>query len=562
LNELSIPLQEEGSGMWKVVIIDDDRQVLQGMKASIPWETIGAVWAGEAMDGEQGLDIIEAAQPDIVLTDIYMPVMNGLDMIEELQRRNFQGKIIILSGYNDFEYARKALRMNVEDYLSKPVTLLTLRNVFETAIQQLEEQTMEKLEQEQLRQKLRLYEPFVAKEMINALVAGTFRDSDLQQYLHHHHDLMNHNHVVLAIEIIRTDRVLDISTSDWNLFRFAVNNIIREVILEGDTKSSLVELHSHHAAVLVQFPYESPVDKMLEQTRKLGKRIIQCTAKYLSIQLHIGVGHVKDRWERISDSTEEAFQALSLKRFAPCPDFDLYEYAIDQKEGEWDLSTSIRPIKFYQQLAEAIQHTQEERSLQMIRAFLVQLKESEQTKPSFLQRLGMEIWTIFTYSLYNTGVVLDEQFPPQDIHAELKNISKINQLEEWLEQKVTEICRNRSWNENVKHKHAVEFMVEYIHDHYSEDITLSDLAEKVYISRNYLSHIFRSSTGDTFNQYVTKVRMEKAKRLILEGKYLIYEIAEKVGYKNVPYFSTLYKKHTGCNPSDLLKSPEQSTMQP
>ncbi|GAA3333135.1 hypothetical protein GCM10020331_096020 [Ectobacillus funiculus] len=134
-----------GIVMCKIVIIDDERQVLQGMKRVIPWEELEAEWAGEAMDGEQGLELIRETQPDIVLTDIYMPVMNGLEMIEKLRHENFQGKIIILSGYSDFEYARHALRLNVHDYLSKPVTVQTIREVLQSAISKVEQEKYEKV---------------------------------------------------------------------------------------------------------------------------------------------------------------------------------------------------------------------------------------------------------------------------------------------------------------------------------------------------------------------------------------------------------------------------------
>jgi two-component system response regulator YesN len=96
-------------------------------------------------------------------------------------------------------------------------------------------------------------------------------------------------------------------------------------------------------------------------------------------------------------------------------------------------------------------------------------------------------------------------------------------------------------------------MIRYIHENYAQDIRLAELAEKVYISRNYLSTIFRNATGETFNDYVTRVRMEKAKNLLLEGKLMVYEVADQVGYKNVPYFTTLFKKYTGRNPTEFVK---------
>lgn len=96
-------------------------------------------------------------------------------------------------------------------------------------------------------------------------------------------------------------------------------------------------------------------------------------------------------------------------------------------------------------------------------------------------------------------------------------------------------------------------MTQYIHEHYAEEVTLAELSEKIYISRNHLSIIFKNMTGETFNNYLTRVRMEKARELLMERKMLVYEVAERVGYKNVPYFSTLFKKMTGLNPTDFIK---------
>lgn len=123
--------------MWKIAIIDDERQVLQGMKRAIPWEELGAEWAGEALNGEDGLAMIRATSPDIVITDIYMPVMSGLEMMEQLRNEGFKGKIIILSGYSDFEHARQALRLQVSDYVSKPISLPTLRTILHKVIAEL-----------------------------------------------------------------------------------------------------------------------------------------------------------------------------------------------------------------------------------------------------------------------------------------------------------------------------------------------------------------------------------------------------------------------------------------
>jgi two-component system response regulator YesN len=276
--------------MWKIAIVDDDRQVLKGLKSQIPWQELNAECVGVGMDGSQGLEIVHANNPDIIITDIYMPEMNGLEMIQTLRQEEYKGKIIIHSGYNDFDYARQAIRLHVDDYLSKPISLQTLRNVLSKAIQELDEDSRKKREQSEMQKKLTLFEPFLSKEWLKGALTGT---------------------------------------------------------------------------------------------------------------------------------------------------------------------------------------------------------------------LG---------------------------------------------------CSYQDSYENTKHNQAVEFIIQFIHKHYDEEITLTELAEKVFISRNYLCDIFKKATGETFLSYLTRVRMEKAKQLIMEGKLHVYEIAERVGYKNVPYFSTVFKKYfSGISPTKMIK---------
>jgi two-component system response regulator YesN len=543
--------------MWKIVIVDDDRGVLQGMKHAIPWETLDADWVGEAMDGQQGLELVRTVKPDIVITDIYMPVMGGIDMIEKLREQKFPGKIVIHSGYSDFEYARQALRLSVEDYLSKPVSVATLREVLGRAIQSLEEEMLKQMEQEDLGRRLMLYEPFVAREWLKAAVTGTLDKTYPQsRFLPDDCEYWTaRSHLVYGIDIVRTVRVSEVTTADWNLFRFAVSNVLQEVVLEHYREFDFVELHSSHAAVVLHLQPGFSYGELATDLRNMAKRMIRCVYEVLGIVIQIGIGTLKEEWQNIADSTEEAFLALADQTHAPYPHVDLYEYISElghQLEGE-QVQTVIRPIKFYQQLTEAVKGTRVKEAMVIIEDYMAQLSTLDELSPSDLQRLGSELWTIFAFTLSDVGLVLDEMFPELRLHKELSSITSPMQLGEWLADKVKAISGNRQWNENLRHKQAVDFMTQYIHEHYAKEITLADLADKVFLSRNYLSHIFKHATGETFNNYLTRVRMEKAKELILQGKLLIYEIAERVGYKNVPYFSTLFKKNTGLNPTDLVR---------
>lgn len=539
--------------MWKIAIIDDDRQVLAGMKRAIPWDELNAEWVGEALNGADGLDMIHAVRPDIIITDIYMPVMNGLDMIEQLRQDDFGGKIIILSGYSDFEYARQALRLNVSDYLSKPVSIPTLKSILSKSIQELTEEEQNRIKQDELQQKLMLYEPFVEHEWVKSAVAGTldrsYRNEDM---LPPPYRFWSHcSHVVVAIDLVRDARASELTLSDWNLFRFAISNIVCEIAREIFSSAEYTELHSTRAALVIHPEAGVSPEQLQRELRQLGTRIIDCIRSYLNLAIRVGIGNIRTHWTDIPDSTEEAFRAIDLKDQCIAAGYDLYAYSRETRSGKGRVA--LPPVKFYLELARAIKSSQEIEAKRIIAGYLGQLEQQGDVAPEYVQMLAGEMWAIFAYCLYEVGMVLDEMFPSEQIAKEMAGLIKPGQLAQWLADKISAICNSRLWRGNSKHRQAVDFMIQYIHEHYAEDITLSDLADKVYISRNYLSTIFKNMTGESVNTYVTRVRIEKARELLLERNMLVYEVAEKVGYKNVPYFSTLFKKFTGMNPTELVK---------
>lgn len=293
---------------------------------------------------------------------------------------------------------------------------------------------------------------------------------------------------------------------------------------------------------------------LFERACNYAQKIIHHVASLLNVQIRIGLGRVKKMHKWIADSTEEAF--LSIRHKTYLPKYEHVElYAYQATTSHTMNNPTVRIVDFFQQLSEGIRTSNCRKIKQILEQYLLQLEQKADTKPTSLQRSAREIWHIFEYaSLREIGIVLEKQHPIQKIEAEISEIFHIDQLRTWLNDKIDCILDNRLWYENIRHKQAVEFLIDYIHEHYAEDITLLELSEKVHLSRNYLSEIFKKATGDTFNDYLTRVRMEKARSLLWEGKYLIYEVAEKVGYKNVPYFSHLFKKYTGHSPSELLKN--------
>ncbi|WP_342479850.1 response regulator transcription factor [Paenibacillus sp. FSL L8-0340] len=539
--------------MWKIAIIDDERQVLKGMKRAIPWDELGAEWAGEAMNGEDGLEVIRRTLPDIVITDLYMPVMSGLDMMEQLRTEGFQGKIIILSGYSDFEHARQALRFHVTDYVSKPISLPTLKSILSNVVQELEEEEEKRIRQWEIEFKMTMYEPFVELEWVRSAAVGTlghaYRDSTPlpPSYLF----WQERKHVTVGIELIRDERARCLSVSDWNLFRFAVSNIACEVARKLFPDLEYTELHSTRTLLIIH-PDARQLEQLEDKLEELGIRLIDSIGSYLKLVTRIGIGGVKDTWTKLSDSTEEAFRAMDQRalRVASAHEVYLYRENSSSEPG----SVALFPVKFSYKLATAMKASQEAEAHQLVLEYIMEMKKQEGISQGYVQMLGSELWGIITYSLYESGFVLDDLFTNDQIAKEISSLIVPDQLASWLMDKITRICSNRQWKGSSKHRQVVDFMTSYIHEHYAEELTLAELSDKVFISRNHLSIIFKNITGETFNNYLTRVRIEKARELLMERNMLVYEVAERVGYKNIPYFSTLFKKITGMNPTELIKS--------
>lgn len=521
--------------MWKIAIIDDDFQVVRGLRAAIPWDELAAEFAGEAIDGQAGLQLIREVNPDIVLTDIYMPFMNGIEMIEQLKSEGFSGRFVILSGYNDFEYARTAIRLGVDDYLTKPVTVEQIRSVLSATIEKLEETYLNRLENGQLQAS----DPSESEWLLSVL-NGQNQIQVLPDRLKFWQNLQ---HVAILMEVSWTERIRGLSIADWNLFKFAVSNIVEEIMEQETCNFRFVWLFGNHAALLIQASKNLDQPAVVNDAHRIGEMIVRQMMTYLGLSLRYAVGNVKPDWGRIKESADEAMQRL----------FENFRAVLDV-HGRSEAQAVFSLAELVQQIAGSLQKEEETEAMELFRLYLKRRAEQhhESPNPVYYSVLAAELWELLNSALQLAGITVPHRDEGHSLR-EMRKIASLTEIEGWLQKQIHDIRKHKAPVIHEKHRKAVQYMIEYVHNHYAEDVTLEELASKLYISKNYLNQLFKKVTGETFTNYVIRVRIEKARSLLLEGKYLIYEIAEMVGYDNVPYFSTLFKKYCGVSPSELLK---------
>lgn len=437
--------------MWSVVIVDDDPVVLSGMKMAIPWDKLQLRLAGEASDGMEGLDVVRRVWPDIVLTDVSMPHLNGLEMIEQLREDGFDGNFIILSGYSDFEYARQALRLQVDDYLSKPITLKTLSGVLQRTIESLEEQRRIHADLHGLREWVNQFQPLAAHEWMKATLTGIHPAEGWQRIeaIRRLQDKWEEQrHIAIAIVLEEGDWQQRWTISDLSLAQFTVGNIVQESVERSGEEYHYMELRERLFAIVLH----AGADADAERWHVRGQQLASAIEGYLR-------------------------ETMKLPALVRCGPAVLGVSAIAQS---WERACAS--------LGPAANHVM------------------PQAAPTLAPGAG------------------DASGQP-----------------------------TADADDNLKHKMAVDYVVRYVHEHYGEELTLAAIAEQVGLSPNYLGQIFRQLMGMTFIRYMTCVRMEKAKQLVLEGKLYIYEIADRVGYHNIAYFTAQFKKYHGVSPSGFIK---------
>ncbi|MBM0066921.1 response regulator [Alkalicoccobacillus gibsonii] len=531
--------------MWRTVIVDDDAQVLAGLKAIIPWKSLNMCLVGEARDGSEGMKVICEKEPDLVITDIYMPVMDGLEMMQSLYSCHaFTGKCVILSGHSDFEYARKALRLRIDEYLSKPTSSDTIKEVLARVTEQLAQHHVEQQKQEELEDQLKSYEYLIERNWLRDAVIG--ESSQRGAFLPLQHTWKNKRHVVCVLAIHQRPSMTS-NVTDWFLLRVASKNIVGEIAKNHQIELDWVDLYNEFSAVVIHDDQESDWDKLYIQLQDIAAEIVESVSRYLKLKVLIGIGEPCDTWRQLSTSTDVAMQALKEPAKHVAISGEETTAVTDHKKKE--------PSWYYLSMAEAIRFGRSDEVESLLHQCFDQLElEGRLNSPDQLRMCGTEIWTAISYSMHHKGMPIDDIFSTIDLAEDLNRILFQEELRDWLIRRIIRIFDYYKLDDNIKHRRAIKRTIEYIHNHYQNDLSIQSIADDLNLSRNYLGQLFIKIVGESFKSYATRVRLEKARQLLVEGdELLVYEVAESVGYTHVPYFTRQFKQYFGCSPTMLLK---------
>ncbi|MDO5400947.1 MAG: response regulator [Eubacteriales bacterium] len=526
--------------MLRVFLVEDESVIRETLRDTMPWARCGYTFVGEASDGEMALPLIRKARPDVIITDIRMPFMDGLAMSRLVLEELPEVKIIIISGYDDFEYARQAIRIGVEQYLLKPVTKASLMNVLREVREKIEQERAQQSYQAQFQQDSQEYEQYARHSFMERVVAGRL---SVQQIYEEAGKLG-----------------LDLRAQSYCLALFSV---LGETYSESDAQvreALLGHFMKHPEYLLLRWNLTTYMVLLKGDADKMEGYLQRCTAAVQSCysgldqeqKWYLAVGKPTRRLSALPGCFEEVSRLWAYRYIQPQSHILTAETvgAVPENQPEASLSR-LDVAKFNPTiLLGVMQNATVEEIPSFVGEFLHGVQEALRSKP-FCQYLMLSARFTATEYVQSLGVSQEE------LLAGLEHLDMVGRpvgegdLGRYLVEMLIRAVKLRDRSSTNQYRDLLGQAVAYIDSHYADErLSLNQVAREVNISANYLSAVFSQEMECTFIEYVTGKRMARARELLRTTDKRSGEVAMEVGYKDPHYFSFLFKKTHGCTPRD------------
>ena len=529
--------------MIKVFLCEDEFVVREGIKKNIDWAGNGYEFIGEASDGELALPLIRKLEPDIVITDIKMPFMDGLELSRIIRKELPFIEIVILSGYEEFDYAKQAISIGVAQYLTKPISGDDLLRELDLLRDKIIKSKEERALKEQFKKEMEENDRRERSELFKCLVSGDCPVTELlekAQKIGMDLSAMWYNIILLFTKSEHHE------IEEYSRSSVTVDEQINEIVDEMGCISFDRDLEGR--AILIMGDSE---EKIADIQRGMIEKIEEVFKDYGHVRYCGGIGKSVNRLSRLNESFEDACCALANRFFVTGSGFFKANREADPDRVS-DASFDMSNID-----AKRIDKNNVTKFLK-----LGNLDEIPFYVEEFVNSVGADAFNSYIFRQY---IAMDvffavsafiEELPPRKKTDAITEVSKdtlenVDSVKDYIIGLIESAIRCRDSIASNRYMEIVDEAVKYIEENYAdEELSLNQLASHVNVSPNHLSTIFSQQTGHTFIKYLTEYRMNKAKEMLKCTSMRSSEISEAVGYKDPHYFSYMFKKTVGMTPTN------------
>lgn len=536
--------------MLKVLIADDEIKVSKLIQCLIHWDELGMEVIGTVNDGVQAYEMILEKQPDIVITDIRMPGMDGIELVEKvLGREGADRKVffVIISGYSQFEYAQQAVKLGVEDYLLKPIKKKELEAVLNKILSKYSATANALEEKENLQNRLQRTQQKVKNSFLSELV-DNHRQAILkldQEEIYREFECRfpgeYFTHVVVHLFI---NTVVD-DEEDYSFLLPKIQKMMKER-MEKYCSEWMSIIHNEEVVCLFN-SVENKREDFIRQLYRLKVDISNIKALFPSHKVAIGVGRTVEGLEQYQESISTANAAIR-NRFGRKEEFLLEEeeQTSAEREVSYVVTTTVK-----RDLLKSIELVDTEsfiRILYGIKEDLSALLQNGELIYGVYREL-VAVFTMGTNSWFDSQV----KSAPWELMKGYQQLYGFEEVFDWL----IDTCRGimKRYEETQKNQEArpIRLAKQYINENYNKAISLESVSNHIGFNPAYFSSMFKKSTGQNFMDYVIEIRILNARNLLVQTNQDVAEIAAKVGYTDLKYFSRIFKKLTNLTPSEYRR---------
>lgn len=533
----------------KVFLVEDEMVIRRGIKNSIDWEKEGYIFCGEASDGELAYPMIIKEKPDILITDIRMPFMDGLELCKLVKKELPNIKILILSGYDEFDYAKEAIRLGVTEYLLKPISsgklLEALNGVSESIRREKEDKDLVRKYMEEMRENTE----HEKQKFFEQMIAGNLSMAD-------------------ALETGKKYE-MNLSAGMYNLllFRFTLGEENRKSgELLGEAEYAIEKLTERLEYV---FEFQRGVEgwafllmadneeQMSERVKELSKDLEEIMKNYSTIAYFGGIGQPVARLRELEESFREAERALAarftmeLNRIISVEDIRMAQNVDTLDDIE---ITSFGEIeKTRTMLEKFLNNGAEDEIDEFVDVYINELPEENLKSVLMRQYIIMDAYIVMmSFCEKIEGIEGEMQAQSEELKNSMKTIQTLEEIKNYIRMLLKKIIGVRDTISGRRYSDIIEIAKDQIRKTYmSDEISLNTIAAEVGMSPSYFSSIFSKEMGKTFVEYLTEIRMDRAKELLMCSSMNTSEIGYEVGYKDPHYFSYIFKKTQNCTPKEF-----------
>lgn len=528
----------------KVFLVEDEVIIRSGVKKSINWEQEGYEFVGEASDGELAYPMILKEKPDILITDIRMPFMDGLELSRLVKKELPDIKILILSGYDEFEYAKKAIKIGVTEYLLKPISAAKLTEVLNAVAETIRQENEEKnlletyfaeMRENTERDKMRLFE----KLLMGDLSMGEILEAG--------------------------ERFgMNLGASCYKIVLFKIlanleNHVYAEQMV--DACSAVEQAASMMEGVYVfqrgvegwAFLLTAQDEKSMEESAKiLYQNLKQAMKNYTQLEYFGGIGSTVPRIRSLKQSFREADRAFAARFVEEANQIiSQKEFEKSQMEEGLKMQGVVQIGKSREMLQKFLSNGTREEVKAFSDAYISRIEEENIRSTMVRQYVVIDVCIVILSFCERISSANRLQEEAEELQKMMQKIHSLSEIKKYVVRLLNEAIELRDAESGRRYSDLIAAAKKEIENHYmTEEISLNTVAISVGMSPSYFSSIFSKEAGKTFVEYLTEVRIEKAKEFLMCSSMKTSEIGYEVGYKDPHYFSYIFKKVQGCSPKE------------